>query len=71
MQQGDSLRNQLAKKLREIHVDIMATEIPPNIARLLGEPPDRPPTRGAPGQRVAPVYVERADEAEAAEQQVA
>ena len=38
----DTLQKQLAKKLREIHADIMAVEIPPRFARLLGEPPIAP-----------------------------
>ena len=43
-----ALRNQLAKKLRDIHADIEAAEIPPRIARLLGEPPDDRPPRAPP-----------------------
>ena len=38
----NALRNQLAKKLRDIHADIGAAEIPPRFARLLGEPPIAP-----------------------------
>lgn len=67
----DTLQKQLAKKLREIHADIMAVEIPPRFARLLGEPPDRTPPRGAPGQRIPRGYDEPAEGAEAAERKVA
>jgi hypothetical protein len=67
----DTLRNQLAKKLRAIHADIMATEIPPRFARLLDEPPDDRPPRGAAGQRIPRHYDELAEETEAAERQVA
>jgi len=67
----DTLRHQLATKLRGICADIMAMEIPPRFARLLDEPPDGRPPRGAPGQRVAPTYDELAEDVEAAERQVA
>jgi hypothetical protein len=60
----------LTEKLRAIVADIQAEEIPPRFARLLGEPPDRPPP-GAPGQRPARTYDELPEEAEAAERQVA
>jgi hypothetical protein len=62
---------QLIEKLREIHADIEAVEIPPRIARLLGQPPDDRPPRGAPGQRIPRHYDEPAEEAEAAERHVA
>ena len=71
MLQDDTLRQQLAKKLRDIHADIEAVEIPPRIARLLDEPPDRPSPRGAPGQRIPRGYEKPAEEAEAAEHKVA
>ena len=48
----DALRLQLGKKLRGIYADVISTEIPPRFARLLDEPPDDRPPRGAPGQRI-------------------
>jgi sugar phosphate isomerase/epimerase len=54
----------VVEKLGEIFADIAATENP------FSPPPDRPPP-GAPGQRPAHHYDELAEEAEAAEQQVA
>jgi hypothetical protein len=67
----DALRLQLGKKLRGIYADVISTEIPPRFARLLDEPPDDRPPRGAPGQRIAPTYDEVSEDAEAAERQVA
>ena len=71
MMLDDTLREQLAKKLRGIFADLMTTEIPPRFARLLDEPPDDRPPRGAPGQRSTPAYYELAEDVEAAERQVA
>ena len=61
----------LTEKLRAIVADIQAEEIPPHFARLLGEPPDRTPPRGAPGQRIPLPYDKPAEEVEAGERQVA
>jgi hypothetical protein len=68
---AESLAAKLGKLLREIRADIMATEIPPRLARLLDEPPDDRPPRGAPGQQIPRGYDGPAEEAEAAERQVA
>ena len=54
----------LAKKLAEIFADIQSMENP-------FTPPDRTPPRGAPGQRIPRRYDDPAEEAEAAERQVA
>jgi hypothetical protein len=67
----ESLAAKLGKALRESRADIMATVIPPRLARLLDEPPDDRPPRDAPGQRIPRRYDEPAEEAEAAERQVA
>ena len=71
MLQDDDLRSELGKKLRKILAEVEAVEIPPRIARLLGEPPDDRPPRGAPGQRIPPHYDAPAEEAEAADRRVA
>jgi hypothetical protein len=63
----NALRDQLAKRLREIHADIKATEIPPRFARLLDEPPDDHPPRGAPGQRIVQFNDELPEQTEATE----
>jgi hypothetical protein len=67
----EPLAAKLGKALREIRADIMATEIPPRLARLLDEPPDDRPPRGASGQRIPRGYDGPAEEAEAAERHVA
>jgi hypothetical protein len=62
---GETLCRSIAEKLAKMHAEILAMKNP--FTHLL--PPDDPPPRGAPGQRIVHVYDELPEETEAAERQ--